>query len=582
MTDTARRRDAVPPAPDSAPWWRRAVVYQIYPRSFADSDGDGMGDLRGIIAHLDHLAGLGIDVLWLSPIYPSPQDDNGYDISDYTDIDPVFGNLADFDELLAQVHARGMKLVMDLVVNHTSDEHPWFAESRSSRTSAKRDWYWWRPAREGMEPGAPGAEPTNWGAAFGGSAWQYDETTGEYYLHLFSRKQPDLNWENPQVRQAVYEMMRWWLDRGVDGFRMDVINFISKDQALPDGRASAGAAFADGSASYICGPRIHEFLQEMHRAVFEDRSGELLTVGEMPGVTVDEARLFTDPARREVDMVFQFEHVQLDRGADPWLVQPLKLTDLKASLGRWQAGLAEVGWNSLYWNNHDQPRVVSRFGDDGRWRVRSATMLGTVLHLHRGTPYVYQGEELGMTNAPFAGIEDFRDIEALGQYAQAVELEGRSPRDVLTVLRARGRDNARTPMQWDASAHAGFTTGAPWLAVNPNHTEVNAAAAVADPDSVYHFYRRLIELRHTEPVVVQGDFTMLLPHDERLYAFTRRLDGTELLVIGNFTGDAVRAEIDDAAAWSAAELLLTNAGAPGEDLTLQPWQAVVYRRAATG
>ncbi|WP_433720676.1 alpha-glucosidase [Actinoplanes sp. CA-051413] len=560
------------------PWWHRAVVYQIYPRSFADADGDGMGDLRGISAHLDHLAGLGVDVIWLSPVYPSPQDDNGYDISDYQDIDPVFGDLAGFDELLAGVHARGMKLIMDLVVNHSSDEHPWFAESRSSKDNPKRDWYWWRPARDGMEPGAPGAEPTNWGAAFGGPAWEYDPATGEYYLHLFSRKQPDLNWENPEVREAVCTMMNWWLDRGVDGFRMDVINYISKDTTLPDGPVRPGIAYGDGSASYMNGPRIHEFLHEMHERVFAGRPQELLTVGEMPGVTIDEAKLFTDPARGEVDMVFQFDHVWVDRGEDPWLLYPLRLTDLKAILGRWQAGLAGNGWNSLYWNNHDQPRVVSRFGDDSpQYRVRSAQMLGAVLHLHRGTPYVYQGEELGMTNAPFATIADFRDIEALGQYVQAVDQEGRAPEDVLTVLRARGRDNARTPMQWDASPHAGFTTGTPWLAVNPNHTQVNAEAAVKDPDSVYHFYRKLIALRHEEPAVVYGDFTMLLPHDERLYAFTRAHGDTTLLVIGNFSGETVRAGIDDAAAWSAAELLLTNAAAP-EDLVLQPWQAVIYRR----
>jgi oligo-1,6-glucosidase len=562
-------------------WWKSAVVYQIYPRSFADSDGDGIGDLRGVIDHLDHLAGLGVDVLWLSPVYPSPQDDNGYDISDYRDIEPAFGDLDTFDELLAGVHARGMKLVMDLVVNHSSDEHPWFIESRSAKDSPKRDWYWWRPARDGMEPGAPGAEPTNWGSVFGGPAWEYDATTGEYYLHLFSRKQPDLNWENPEVRQAVYDLMRWWLDRGVDGFRMDVINFISKDTSLPDGELPVGSAYADGSAAFLNGPRIHEFLQEMHAEVFAGRDG-LLTVGEMPGVTVEQARLYTDPARHEVDMVFQFDHVWADRGADPWTLYPLRLTDLKAILGRWQAGLADVGWNSLYWNNHDQPRVVSRYGDDGEHRVASAKMLGTVLHLHRGTPYVYQGEELGMTNAPFGGIGDFRDIEALGQYAQAVEKEGRSPEDVLAVLRARGRDNARTPMQWDASPQAGFTTGTPWLAVNPNHTEINAAAAVADPASVYHHYRRLIELRHTEPAVVDGDFTMLLPHDETLYAYTRRLGSTELLVIGNFSAGHVPAGIDDAAAWESAELVLNNvAEPPGAGLVLGPWQAVVYRRELT-
>jgi oligo-1,6-glucosidase len=559
-------------------WWKNAVVYQIYPRSFADADGDGMGDLRGVINHLDHLAGLGVDVLWLSPVYPSPQDDNGYDISDYQGIEPIFGNLEIFDELLRGVHDRGMKLIMDLVVNHSSDEHEWFLDSRSAKDSPKRDWYWWRPARPGMEPGTPGAEPTNWGSAFGGPAWEYDEKTGEYYLHLFSRKQPDLNWENPAVREAVYAMMRWWLDRGVDGFRMDVINMISKVTSLPDGRLTAGAAYADGSAGYINGPRLHEFLQEMHAQVFAGRK-ELLTVGEMPGVTVDEAILFTDQRRGEVDMVFQFDHVWADRGPDPWLLERLRLTNLKAIFGRWQAGLAEQGWNSLYWNNHDQPRVVSRYGDDSpQYRVASAKMLGTVLHLHRGTPYVYQGEELGMTNYPFRTIADFRDIEALGQYAQAIAKEGRSPEDVLTVLRARGRDNARTPVQWDSSPNAGFSTGSPWLAVNPNYPEINAAAQRDDPDSVYHYYRRLIELRHTEPAVVDGDFTMLLPNDERLYAFTRWLADTELLVIGNFSGDSVRAELADAAAWSAAELVLTNLATAPVDLTLAPWQAVIYRR----
>ncbi|GGM98406.1 oligo-1,6-glucosidase [Actinoplanes campanulatus] len=556
-------------------WWKKSVVYQIYPRSFADADGDGMGDLRGVIDHLDHLAELGVDVLWLSPVYPSPQDDNGYDISDYQDIEPLFGTLEIFDELLAGAHARNMKIIMDLVVNHSSDEHRWFQESRSSTDSPKRDWYWWRPARPGMEPGAPGAEPTNWGSVFGGPSWEYDEKTGEYYLHLFSKKQPDLNWENPEVRQAVYAMMRWWLDRGVDGFRMDVINMISKDVSLPDGRLTAGSVYADGSASFIGGPRLHEFLQEMHREVFEGRDG-LLTVGEMPGVTVDEAVLHTDPQRHEVDMVFQFDHVWVDRGPDPWLLVPLQLTALKAILGRWQAGLADVGWNSLYWNNHDQPRVVSRYGDDSpAHRSASAKMLGTVLHLHRGTPYVYQGEELGMTNYPFGGIDEFRDIEALGQYRQAVELEGRTPEEVLTVLRARGRDNARTPMQWDDSPHGGFTTGTPWLSVNPNHAEINAKAQRADPDSVFHYYRRLIQLRKTEPAVADGDFTMLLPHDERVYAFTRRLGSTELLVIGNFSGVEAHAAIDG---WDGAELLLTNLEPPAGGLRLAPWQAVVYRR----
>jgi oligo-1,6-glucosidase len=522
-------------------WWQSAVVYQIYPRSFADSDGDGIGDLPGIASKLDYLSELGVDVLWLSPVYPSPQDDNGYDISDYRDIDPTFGTLADFDALLAGVHERGMKLVMDLVVNHTSDEHPWFVESRSSRDNPKRDWYWWR------------SEPTNWRSFFSGPTWDLDDATGEYYLHLFSRKQPDLNWENPEVRQAIYSMMRWWLDRGVDGFRMDVINMISKDTSLPD------APGGDGSPYYISGPRIHEFVQEMHREVFAGRD-ELLTVGEMPGVTLEDGKLFTDPARGELDMVFQFEHVQLDEVGSKWDYRPLRLRDLKRSFGRWQAGLAERGWNSLYWNNHDQPRVVSRFGDGS---PEAAKMLGTVLHLHRGTPFVYQGEELGMTNYPFASIDEFRDIESLNHYAEA----GPSS---LPALRDRSRDNARTPMQWDGSRNAGFTTGTPWLPVNPNHERINAEAARADPDSVFHHYRRLIELRHSEPAVVHGDFTMLLEEDERVYAFTRRHEDVELLVLGNFSGDAVPVDLTG---WEEADVLV---GKPGDGLG--PWEARVYRR----
>ena len=554
----------------SEPWWKRAVVYQIYPRSFADSDGDGIGDLGGIVSKLDYLADLGVDVIWLSPVYPSPQDDNGYDIADYQDIEPVFGTLAGFDALLEQVHARGMKLVMDLVVNHTSDEHPWFAASRSSRDDPKRDWYWWRPPRAG-------AEPTNWMSWFSGPAWELDDATGEYFLHIFSRKQPDLNWENAEVRAAVYAMMRWWLDRGVDGFRMDVINLLSKDTALPDGAVADGERWGDGSPYFICGPRIHEFLAEMHREVFAGRAEELLNVGEMPGVTVEDAVLFTDPAREEVDMVFQFEHVQLDQRATKWDSHPLDLRDLKRSFGRWQAGLAERGWNSLYWNNHDQPRIVSRWGDDGAWRVRSAKLLGTLLHLHRGTPFVYQGEELGMTNAPLSTIEDFRDIESRNHYAEAVA-GGAEPGAVLASMRPMSRDNARTPMQWDGSEHAGFTTGTPWIPVNPNHVEINAAAALADPDSVLHHYRRLIELRHTEPAVAHGDFTMLLEDDQQLYAFTRRLGDVELLVVANVSGEPAHAAVPDAEAWARAELLLTNAGPEPGDLSLEPWEARVYRR----
>jgi oligo-1,6-glucosidase len=564
-------------------WWTRAVVYQVYPRSFQDSDGDGIGDLGGVLQRLDHLTDLGVDVLWLSPVYPSPQADNGYDISDYTDIDPLFGDLATLDRLVAELHVRGMKLLMDLVVNHTSDAHPWFLDSRASRTSAKRDWYWWRPPRPGLAAGDPGAEPTNWQSFFSGPTWELDEATGEYYLHLFDRRQPDLNWENPQVREAVYAMMRWWLDRGVDGFRMDVINMISKDLrgvdgardgALADGPPLPGSALGDGSSSYLCGPRIHEFLQEMHREVFAGREGAFLTVGEMPGVTVEQARLFTDPARAEVDMVFQFEHVGLDHGTSKWDVHPLRMRDLKASFGRWQAELAEVGWNSLYWDNHDQPRAVSRFGDDSpRFRRDSATCLATLLHLHRGTPYVYQGEELGMANFPFTTLEQFRDVESLNHHVHAVSA-GADATDVLAALRTMSRDNARTPVQWDASPDAGFTTGTPWIAVNPDHVEWNAAAQRADPDSVFAHHKRLIALRHSSATVAVGDFTMLLPDHDDVYAFTRSLATETLLVVCNLSATphdlpGLLPEALD------AELVLGNLPDAGPEL--RPWEARVLR-----
>ena len=566
-------------SPEDAPWWTRAVVYQVYPRSFQDSDGDGIGDLGGILRRLDHLSDLGVDVLWLSPVYPSPQADNGYDISDYQDVDPLFGTLAQLDELIAELHRRGMRLLMDLVVNHSSDEHPWFAASRASRTDPKRDWYWWRPPRHGMAAGDPGAEPTNWQSFFSGPAWELDEASGEYYLHLFDRKQPDLNWENPEVRQAVYAMMRWWLDRGVDGFRMDVINFISKavgpDGHLPDGPPVPGSSYGDGTPHFFCGPRIHEFLAEMHREVFAGRENSFLTVGEMPGVTVEEAALFTDPARAEVDMVFQFEHVGLDHGTSKWDVRPLRMRDLKASFGRWQAGLAECGWNSLYWDNHDQPRAVSRFGDDSpEFRRDSATCLATLLHLHRGTPYVYQGQEIGMANYPFETLDDFSDLESLNHYVHAVSA-GEDAGHVLAALRRMSRDNARTPVQWDDSPSAGFTTGAPWLAVNPDHVEWNAARQRHDPRSVLAHYRRLIALRHEDPVVALGDFAMLLPEHPEVYAFTRSLDDHVLLVVCNVSRTPQQlAELLPQAV--RADLVLGNLPA-GDPSVLRPWEARVLR-----
>jgi oligo-1,6-glucosidase len=553
------------PALDPAPWWTTAVVYQVYPRSFADSNGDGIGDLGGVRGKLDYLAELGVDAIWLSPVYPSPQHDNGYDIRDYQDIDPVFGSLDEFDLLLAEAHARGIKIVMDLVVNHTSDEHPWFVESRSSLDNPKRDWYWWR------QPGETGAEPNGWGSAFSGPAWTLDATTNEYYLHLFAKQQPDLNWENPEVRQAVYTMMNWWLDRGVDGFRMDVINFIAKQVGLVSGPAAS-----TGGGSTM-GAQIHDYLQEMHRAVFAGRTGQHLTVGEMPGVSIDDAVLFTDAARAEVDMIFQFEHVSLDQGTHKFDPLPRSLVPLKHSLARWQDGLAETGWNSLYLNNHDQPRLVSRFGNDTEFRYESATLWALVLHLHRGTPYIYQGEEIGMTNVRFESIEHYRDIESLNHYREAVEQFDQSPASVLAGVHAMGRDNARTPMQWDDSAHAGFSTGAPWLAANPNYTEINVAADRAALHSVFRFYQRLIALRHENPAVALGRFELIEPDHEQLYAFTRTLDDQTLLVLANASEEplTVLGEWlpDDI---SGAELLLGNYPGDGS-AALRPWEARLYR-----
>ena len=562
--------------------WRRWVVYQVYPRSFADSDGDGVGDLRGVLARLDYLQRLGADVIWLSPVYRSPMDDNGYDISDYTDIDPLFGTLADLDELVADLHARGMRLVMDLVVNHTSDEHPWFIESRSSRVNPKRDWYWWRDARPGATPGTPGAEPTNWESHFSGPAWTWDEATGQYYMHIFSAKQPDLNWENPAVRQAVFAMMRWWLDRGVDGFRMDVINMISKDTSLPDTQPRPGSRYGPGEAHFICGPRNHEFLLQMYREVFAGRPGHVLTVGEMPGVTIPQAVLFTAPERRELDMVFQFEHVRLDQGAHKYDLRPLKLAALKASMAAWQTGLAGRGWNSLYFGNHDQPRSLSRFGDDGEHRVASAKTLATVLHLHQGTPYVYQGDELGMANAPFAAIADYRDIQALNFYAEAAARADADLPALLLAMARMSRDQGRTPVQWDASAGAGFTTGTPWIAITPDYTEVNAAAEVGEPGSVFEHYRQLIALRHADPVVTYGDFELLLPDHPAIWAFLRRAPGAELLIAANFSADAVKTPLPLTSDWASAAVVLTSLPdaplRPLPDLELRPWESVVWRR----
>ena len=512
-------------------WWKEAVIYQIYPRSFQDSNGDGIGDLNGVTMRLDYLKKLGIDVIWLSPVYKSPNDDNGYDISDYRDIMTEFGTMEDFDRMLAAAHARGIKIVMDLVVNHTSDEHKWFIESRKSKDNPYRDYYIWKDPRDGHEP-------TNWGSNFSGSAWKFDETTGQYYLHLFSEKQPDLNWENPKVRDAVYDMMTWWCDKGIDGFRMDVISMISKVQSYPDGELFDGVY---GNANpYVCnGPRVHEFLQEMNRRVLSRY--DIMTVGEAAGVTVEEAKRYANNEGTELGMVFHFEHTDGSSNSESvigkWTVNPPRLTYVRGILNKWQTELEGKAWGSLYWDNHDQPRAVSRFGNDSKeWRELSAKMLATVLHMQKGTPYIYQGEEFGMTNMHFESIDDCRDIEEINAYQQYVT--DHKLVDAETMLRCFdtiARDNARTPVQWDASANAGFTTGTPWIKVNPNYTEINAEAALADPNSVFYYYQKLIRLRHTTPIIVYGTFRPLLPDSEVLYAYEREMDGKVLTVAANWT-----------------------------------------------
>lgn len=508
-------------------WWKEAVIYQIYPRSFADSNGDGIGDLNGITAHLDYLETLGIDVIWLSPVYKSPNDDNGYDISDYRDIMDDFGTMEDFDRLLAEAHRHHIRIVMDLVVNHTSDEHAWFIESRSSRDNPHRDYYIWKEPKDGKEP-------NNWGAWFGGSAWELDEHTGMYYLHCFSRKQPDLNWENPKVRDEVFDMMNWWCEKGIDGFRMDVISMISKDPSFPDGPVEDG--LYGSLAPYVCnGPHVHEYLQEMNRRVLSHY--DLLTVGEAAGVTIEEAQKYANNDGTELGMVFQFEHVELVKGPiGKWSDQKPKLRDFRRVMNKWQYELEGKAWNSLFLDNHDQPRVVSRFANDSeQYRVVSAKMIATCLHMLKGTPYVYQGEELGMTNAYFDRLEDYRDIESIHAFHQYVDSGLVTAEDMMRYLKEISRDNARTPMQWDDSRNAGFTTGTPWINVNPNYPKINAQAAVADPDSVFHYYQELIRLRHTLPVIVYGKFEGLLEDSETIYAYRRLLDGQVLTVACNFT-----------------------------------------------
>ena len=536
------------------PWWKNAVVYQIYPKSFQDSNGDGIGDIRGIISRLDYLEELGIDAVWISPMYCSPQDDNGYDISDYQDIDPMFGSLDDMEELIAKAKEKNIRIIMDLVLNHTSDEHRWFLEAKKGKDNPYHDYYVWK---DGVE----GTYPNDMKAAFGGPAWEWVPELNQYYFHQFSVKQPDLNWENPKVRREIYDMILWWMEKGVGGFRLDVIDQIAKE---PDNGITNN------------GPRLHEFLQEMSRETFQ--KGDLITVGEAWGATPKIAKLYSNPDGTEFSMVFQFEHMVMDQqeGKEKWDLAPLPFVKLKKCLAKWQEELYGRGWNSLFWDNHDLPRIVSRWGDDGKYRKESAKMLALVLHGMQGTPYVYQGEELGMTNVRFPDISSYEDIETLNMYRERLDA-GYKEDEIMKSIYAKSRDNARTPMQWSGEKNAGFTTGKPWIRVNPNYTDINAESEKKDPDSVYHFYRKLIRMRKEYPVFVDGKFELLLPEDEQVFAYLRTDSNTQMLVCANFTGEPAECQISGE--WKEAQILLHNYADDvpecGESLQLKPYEAFI-------
>ncbi|MBP1040480.1 alpha-glucosidase [Vagococcus sp. BWB3-3] len=536
-------------------WWHDSVVYQIYPRSFQDSNNDGIGDIQGIISRLDYLKELGIDALWLSPVFESPNDDNGYDISNYQGIMAEFGTMADMDQLIAQCNARGIRLIMDLVVNHTSDEHPWFVESRQSQDNSYRDYYIWR------DP-VKGEAPNDLVSTFSGSAWELDQGTGQYYLHLFSKKQPDLNWENQQVRQEVWDMMNFWLEKGIGGFRMDVIDLIGKQ---PDLEVTGN------------GPKLHEYLQEMNHNTFGNY--DVMTVGETWGATPEIAKLYSDPKREELSMVFQFEHIGLDEipGKAKWDWQALDFKKLKQIFSKWQTCFNGDGWNSLFWNNHDTPRIISRWGNDSpEFRVLSGKMLATILHMQQGTPYIYQGEEIGMINTPVTEIDQLDDIESLNMYQERLEA-GYSKEEILFSINKKGRDNARRPIHWNGQANGGFTEGTPWLALNPEYDTINVANALADSESLFYHYQRLIALRKEQPIVVWGEYQELLPDDEQLYVYERKLAGERWLVVANFYEQATVFQTDD---YLATEIILSNYPDSALDLgnlLLRPYEAIVYK-----
>ncbi|WP_195968154.1 glycoside hydrolase family 13 protein [Blautia obeum] len=552
-------------------WWKESVVYQIYPKSFKDSNGDGVGDIRGIIQKLDYLKELGVNVLWISPMLESPQDDNGYDISDYRRIYKEYGTMEDYEELLSEAHKRDIRILMDLVVNHTSDEHNWFVESRKSKDNPYRDYYIWKDPVNGKEP-------NNWGGAFGGSAWEYDPQTQMYYLHLFSKKQPDLNWENEKVRQEVYDMMTFWCEKGIDGFRMDVISMISKDQTFPDGEMN-NSLYGDFGPYCVHGPRVHEFLQEMNREVLSRY--DIMTVGETSGVTIEEAQKYAGEAGKELNMVFQFEHVDNGSGDyGKWTTEKYDFKEFKRIMIKWQEELQGKAWNSLFLGNHDQPRSVSRFGNDNpAYRETSAKMLATCLHMMQGTPYVYQGEELGMTNVYFDKLEDYRDIESINFFTELTEAGLMTPEYMMKCLMLRSRDNARTPMQWDDSAQAGFTDGESWIKVNPNYKEINAAQQLEDPNSIFHYYQKLIRLRKEKDIIVYGGFEPLYRDDEQIFAYIRRQEQEKLLTVCNFSDKNAEMEIPEE--FKGAECLITNLDRTVFEgrIVLKPYEAfVLYKK----
>ncbi|GEM01506.1 trehalose-6-phosphate hydrolase [Halolactibacillus halophilus] len=547
------------------PWWKKSVVYQIYPKSFNDTTGSGTGDIEGVIEKLDYLKELGVDVLWLTPIYDSPQKDNGYDIRDYYSIFHEYGTMADVDRLLDEAHKRDLKVIFDIVVNHTSTEHKWFVESKKSKDNPYRDFYIWKDSKDEKEP-------TNWESKFGGNAWQYDDATDQYYLHLFDVTQADLNWENEAVRDHVYEMMNYWVEKGVDGFRLDVINLISKNQDFPEDTS-------DGRKFYTDGPKIHDYLQDMHQQVFKDK--DLITVGEMSSTSIDNCVKYTHPDRDELSMTFSFHHLKVDYpNGEKWTKAPFDLDALKTILTDWQVGMhAGGGWNALFWCNHDQPRVVSRFGSEGKYHNRSAKMLATTLHMMQGTPYIFQGEEFGMTNPNFETIDDYRDVESLNTYRIMTE-RGASKEEVLDILKQKSRDNARTPMQWNDSAHAGFTDGTPWIDVARNYQDINAEKALKDQDSIFYYYQRLIRLRKSEAIITDGKYRLILASDSDIFAYVRETDDEQLVVLNNFYDKEVAYDLTNEGIFAkVADVLISNMDdqqGSAETGVLRPYESVVY------